>query len=124
MQPLAKSDHCFEVLANAATNFLGIVLRTFFFLTQDLFIDDEQHAHFVETKNQEHQHLRTSLHESVDPLPIQEKINSLNTKWKIVKGATDVHFTNMAECLELLKHFEENFKKMRTWTFESDLNQV
>ena len=84
----------------------------------------ERHSQFVETKNQQHQVLKTSLTENVDPTQIQEKIVSLNTKWKVVKASAETHCAHLDEGYTLLQQFENSARTMRSWIFESDLSQV
>lgn len=84
----------------------------------------DQHSQFVESRNQLYLQLRSSLADNIDFSKPQEKITSLNTKWKIVQGGVESHSRNLEECYKLLKHFEENARKMRSWTLESDLSQV
>ena len=84
----------------------------------------DQHSHFVESRNQLYLQLRSSLADNVDFSKPQEKINTLNTKWKIVQGGVETNCRNLEECYKLLKSFEENARKMRSWTLESDLSQV
>ena len=84
----------------------------------------DQHSHFVDTKSQQSQQLRGALHQSVDQSPLHEKMNLLNNKWKVVRGAADVQFKDLSECSRLLKRFEENVEKIRKWTYDSDLSQV
>ena len=84
----------------------------------------DQHGNFVETRNQQYLQLRSSLAENIDFSKPQERLLSLNTKWKIVQGGAETHSSNLEDCYKLLKHFEQNAKKMRSWTLESDLTQV
>ena len=84
----------------------------------------DQHSQFVESRNQLYLQLRNSLADNIDFSKPQEKITSLNTKWKIVQGGVESHSHNLQECYKLLKHFEQNARKMRSWTLESDLSQV
>ena len=84
----------------------------------------DQHSQFVENRNQLYLQLRNSLADNVDFSKPQEKIYTLNTKWKIVQGGVETHSRNLEECYKLLKCFEENSRKMRSWTLESDLSQV
>lgn len=84
----------------------------------------DQHSHFVESRNQLYLQLRSSLADNVDFSKPQEKINTLNTKWKIVQGGVETNCRNLEECYKLLKSFEENARKMRSWALESDLSQV
>ena len=84
----------------------------------------DQHSQFVESRTQLYLQLRNSLADNVDFSKPQEKINTLNTKWKIVHGGVETNSRNLEECYKLLKCFEENARKMRSWTLESDLSQV
>ena len=84
----------------------------------------DQHGNYVESRNQQYIQLRNSLAENVDFSKPQEKLVSLNTKWKIVQAGVETHSHNLEECYKLLKHFEQNAKKMRSWTLESDLTTV
>ena len=84
----------------------------------------DQHSQFVESRTQLYLQLRNSLADNVDFSKPQEKINTLNTKWKIVQGGVETNSRNLEECYKLLKCFEENARKMRSWTLESDLSQV
>lgn len=84
----------------------------------------DQHSQFVESRTQLYFQLRNSLADNVDFSKPQEKINTLNTKWKIVQGGVETNSRNLEECYELLKCFEENARKMQSWTLESDLSQV
>lgn len=68
--------------------------------------------------------VRSSLADNVDFSKPQERIAFLNTKWKVVQGGVESHSRNLQECYQLLGYFEENARKMRSWTFESDLSQV
>ena len=83
-----------------------------------------QHGNFVESRNQLFLQLRSSLAEHVDFSKPQEKLLSLNSKWKIVQGGVEIHSRNLEDCYRLLQHFEQNAKKMRSWTLESDLTHV
>lgn len=93
-------------------------------LFQKLFEDMDQHGNFVESRNQQYLQLRNSLAENVDFSKPQEKLLSLNSKWKIVQGGVETHSRNLEECHKLLKQFEQNAKKMRSWTLKSDLTHV
>lgn len=94
------------------------------FLLQKLFEDMDQHGNFVESRNQMYLQLRNSLAENVEFSKPQEKVLSLNSKWKIVQGGVETHSRNLEDCYKLLQHFEQNAKKMRSWTLESDLTHV
>ena len=84
----------------------------------------EQHGQFVEAKNQQHQAIKGSLTENIDPTQIQEKIATLNTKWKLVRAGAETDCSRLDECFKLLQQFENLAREMRSWTFESDLSQV
>jgi len=84
----------------------------------------DQHGNFVESRNQLYLQLRNSLAENVEFSKPQEKLLSLNSKWKIVQGGVETHSRNLEDCYKLLQHFEQNAKKMRSWTLESDLTHV
>ena len=91
---------------------------------QKLFEDIDQHGNYVESRNQQYLQLRNSLAENVDFSKPQEKLVSLNTKWKVVQGGVETHSRKLEECYKLLKHFEQNARMMRSWTLESDLTRV
>ena len=78
----------------------------------------------MESRNHLYLQLRNSVAENVDFSKPQEKLHSLNTKWKIVQGGRETHSQNLEECYKLLKQFEEDAKKMRSWTLEADLSKV
>lgn len=41
-----------------------------------------------------------------------------------MQGGRETHSQNLEECYKLLKQFEEDAKKMRSWTLEADLSKV
>jgi peptidoglycan hydrolase CwlO-like protein len=78
----------------------------------------------VDVKNQQHQQLRPSLNELVDPAELQNKINALNNQWKTVREGTEDNLNNLDECHQLLKVFEERFKKVKLSIDGWNENQV
>ena len=94
--------------------------RSLLLSRQELFSDVEQHNQFVDVKNHQHQQLRASLSELVDPTELQNKMNSLNNQSKQVREGAELHLSNLDECQELLKSYEENFSALKG--FMTDLN--